>query len=73
MAVGLTLAFGLAIGVVIGRMGVKRQLIAAFRDAVLGRAIPWDMLAYAAPVCVAIFLLGCFYYRKVEDTFADVI
>jgi ElaB/YqjD/DUF883 family membrane-anchored ribosome-binding protein len=32
VAVGLTLAFGLAIGVVIGRLGVKRQLIAAFRD-----------------------------------------
>jgi len=32
VAVGLTLAFGLAIGVVIGRMGFKRQLITAFRD-----------------------------------------
>jgi ElaB/YqjD/DUF883 family membrane-anchored ribosome-binding protein len=31
VAVGLTLAFGLAIGVVIGRVGSKRQLIAAFR------------------------------------------
>jgi len=49
------------------------ELIAAFRDAVLGHAIPWDMLAYAAPMCLVIFLVGCFYYRKVEDTFADVI
>lgn len=49
------------------------DLIAAFRAALLGTAMPWDMLLYAAPLCLATFFLGCFYFRKVEDTFADVI
>lgn len=48
-------------------------LIAVFRACLLGTPIPWDMLAYAAPMCVLVFFVGCFYFRKVEDTFADVI
>src|SRR5687768_8259423 len=48
-------------------------LIAVFRACLLGTTIPWEMLAYAAPMCVLIFFVGCFYFRKVEDTFADVI
>ncbi|MFO0966061.1 MAG: ABC transporter permease [Gemmataceae bacterium] len=49
------------------------DLIAAFRAALLGGPIPWEMLLYAAPLCLVVFLLGCLYFRKVEDTFADVI
>lgn len=48
-------------------------LIAAFRAALLGTTIPWEMFLYTAPVCLALFLAGCFYFRKVEDTFADMI
>ncbi len=48
-------------------------LIAAFRAALLGGDIPWGMLAFGCASSVAFFFLGCFYFRKVEDSFADVI
>ncbi len=48
-------------------------LVAAFRAAVLGGPIPWPGLAIAAAVSVAMFLVGCLYFRKVEDGFSDII
>jgi lipopolysaccharide transport system permease protein len=48
-------------------------LVGSFRAALFGDAIPWTMLGFSAVMAVAFFLIGCFYYRKVEDTFADVI
>jgi lipopolysaccharide transport system permease protein len=48
-------------------------LVAAFRAAAFGLPLPWGQLAISATVAVAAFLLGCLYFRKVEDTFADVI
>jgi lipopolysaccharide transport system permease protein len=47
--------------------------IAAFRACLLGGPIPWDALAIAAAGAVALFVLGCLYFRKVEDEFADKI
>lgn len=48
-------------------------LIAFFRAAVLGGPLPWQSLAYSAAGAAAAFILGCLYFRRVEDSFADVI
>jgi lipopolysaccharide transport system permease protein len=48
-------------------------LIAVFRATVLGGPIPWGSLGVAVAAVALTFLFGCFYFRKVEDTFADVI
>jgi lipopolysaccharide transport system permease protein len=49
------------------------SLVAAFRAAVLGREIDLPGLALASAAVVAVFLVGCLYFRRVEDTFADLI
>ena len=48
-------------------------LIASFRAALLGHDIPWGMLGFSAVMAGVFFFVGCFYYRRVEDSFADVI
>jgi lipopolysaccharide transport system permease protein len=48
-------------------------LIGAFRAAVLGGPIPWGGLALASVAALLIFVAACLYYRRVEDSFADVI
>lgn len=47
--------------------------IAGFRACLLGGPIPWDGLAVSAVVAVLLFVVGCLYFKKVEDSFADVI
>ncbi len=47
--------------------------IASFRACLLGGPIPWEGLAISATAAVALFVLGCLYFRKVEDEFADKI
>jgi lipopolysaccharide transport system permease protein len=48
-------------------------LVAAFRAACLGDAVPWTSLGISTALMAALFLLGCIYFRKVEDWFADII
>jgi lipopolysaccharide transport system permease protein len=48
-------------------------LIAAFRASVLGGPIPWASLAGSSACALLAFLAGCFYFRRVEDGFADII
>jgi lipopolysaccharide transport system permease protein len=48
-------------------------LIASFRAAVLGGPIPWNSLALAACISIGMFVAGCLYFRKVEDSFSDII
>jgi lipopolysaccharide transport system permease protein len=48
-------------------------LVAAFRAAVLGREIDWINFAVACATVVVVFLVGCLYFRRVEDSFADLI
>jgi lipopolysaccharide transport system permease protein len=48
-------------------------LVAAFRSAVLGGPIPWTALAISATASVLMFLAGCLYFRRVEDSFSDII
>jgi lipopolysaccharide transport system permease protein len=48
-------------------------LIGAFRAAVIGGAVPWSQTIMAIGVVACAFVLGCLYFRRVEDRFADMI
>jgi lipopolysaccharide transport system permease protein len=48
-------------------------LIANFRAAVLGGDLDWYALAVSGAVSVALLVLGCLYFRRVERSFADII
>lgn len=48
-------------------------LIASFRSAVLGQPIELAALGISSLVSVALLILGCLYFRRVERSFADVI
>lgn len=47
--------------------------VAFFRAAVLGLPLPWTLLGASAVVAAALLALGLSYFRRVEDSFADVI
>jgi lipopolysaccharide transport system permease protein len=49
------------------------NVIASFRGAVLGREIDWLGFATSAAAIGLVFLGGCLYFRRVEDSFADTI
>jgi lipopolysaccharide transport system permease protein len=49
------------------------SLVAAFRAGVIGGPVPWAGLAVAVAVAGSSFVLGCLYFRRVEDNMADVI
>jgi lipopolysaccharide transport system permease protein len=49
------------------------NLIAAFRAAVLGGPFPWVGFLVSLGSVSLISILGCLYFRKVEDSFADII
>jgi lipopolysaccharide transport system permease protein len=49
------------------------SLIQSFRAACLGGPIPWAGFAASTACVVVVLLAGCFYFRKVEDRFADII
>jgi lipopolysaccharide transport system permease protein len=48
-------------------------LIGAFRQTVLGGPIDFAEVALSAAISVALLLVGCFYFRRVERGFADII
>jgi lipopolysaccharide transport system permease protein len=48
-------------------------LIANFRAACLGGPIDWAAVGLSAAFVAVVFLAGCFYFRRVEDSFADII
>lgn len=48
-------------------------LILNFRQAVLGGSLDWYALLVSAAVSIAMLLVGCFYFRRVERGFADII
>jgi lipopolysaccharide transport system permease protein len=49
------------------------NLIAAFRAAALGESVSWEGVGISILAVVLMFFLGCLYFRKVEDRFADII
>jgi lipopolysaccharide transport system permease protein len=48
-------------------------LIAAFRAAVVGSPTPVLALLWSGSAAVLLFIAGCLYFRRVEDSFADII
>ncbi len=48
-------------------------MIAFFRAAVLGGVLPWVSLGWSALGSAVMFIVGCLYFRHVEDSFADII
>jgi lipopolysaccharide transport system permease protein len=65
-----------------GHLGVAKYLlilnpmtglVASFRAATLAMPIPWHEFLCAACVVMIVFVLGCLYFRRVEDSFADKI
>jgi lipopolysaccharide transport system permease protein len=49
------------------------SFVSTFRSAVIGGPVPWLQLGAAAALAATTFLLGCLYFRKVEDSFSDII
>jgi lipopolysaccharide transport system permease protein len=48
-------------------------LIGAFRAAALGGPIAWEQVGTSALGVVLLLFVGCLYFRRVEDRFADII
>jgi lipopolysaccharide transport system permease protein len=48
-------------------------LISGFRAGLLGGPIPWLGLGVASGLSFLLFVVGCLYFRKVEDRFSDII
>jgi lipopolysaccharide transport system permease protein len=48
-------------------------LLLNFRQTVLSGEIDWYSLVVSSAVGLALLLIGCFYFRRVERAFADVI
>jgi lipopolysaccharide transport system permease protein len=49
-------------------------VIEGFRSALLGTVpMPWDLIAVGAMTAVALLVSGAYYFRRVEDVFADVV
>lgn len=48
-------------------------LVRFFRSTVLGQPFDWQHLAYPAAAVTLAFFGGCYYFRHVEDSFADVL
>lgn len=59
----------------LGVLGLNpfNSLVMSFRASVLGGPIPWTALGGASIVAILMFLAGCLYFRRVEDSFSDVI
>lgn len=54
-------------------MNPMTGLIDFFRAALFGHDLPWAALGTSAALSLTLFLLACLYFRRVEDSFADVI
>jgi lipopolysaccharide transport system permease protein len=48
-------------------------IIACLRAAALGGPIPWPRLVYPAIIAPLLLAAGCYYFRRVEDSFADIL
>lgn len=48
-------------------------IISGYRSAILGQPFHLDCLAVSLGVAVAACILGAFYFRRVEQRFADIV
>jgi lipopolysaccharide transport system permease protein len=58
---------------VILNMNPMTGLVLAFRSACLGGPIPWANAVPAMVMGIFMFFLGCLYFQRIEDRFADEI
>jgi lipopolysaccharide transport system permease protein len=55
------------------RLNPMTGLVTSFRAAAVGGPIPWAGLGIAVAEVGVVFLAGCLYFRRVEDSFADIL
>lgn len=48
-------------------------VLEGFRDALAGRSFAWPLLAVSAALIVGLLVFAFYVFRRIEDTFADVI
>jgi lipopolysaccharide transport system permease protein len=48
-------------------------ILEGFRAALVGAPVPWPHVAVSAAAAVVLLLLAYYVFRRLEDTFADVI
>ncbi len=48
-------------------------IVDAYRSAILGKPFAWDNLGISLSVATAAFLIGLFYFRRLERQFADIV
>jgi len=48
-------------------------LVSAYRAATVGGPMPWAQLGIAFALALVLLVVGCLYFRKTEDRFADII
>ena len=48
-------------------------IVGAWRSAILGTPFAWSSLVISLGVTTAVFILGLFYFRRMESSFADVV
>jgi lipopolysaccharide transport system permease protein len=48
-------------------------LITSFRTACRGGAMDWHQWGISAAFSLIVFLIGCFFFRRMERNFADII
>ena len=44
-----------------------------FRYALLGSPVSWELVMLSSGICVTLFMVGVFFFRRMERTFADLI
>jgi lipopolysaccharide transport system permease protein len=57
----------------LGQVNPMTGMIEFFRAAALGTELPWTEFAVAGAVAGVLFLAGCYYFRRIEDSFVDII
>jgi lipopolysaccharide transport system permease protein len=57
----------------LARLNPMTAPIDFFRSVTLGLPVPWESVLYAVAVNGVLSLVGLYYFRRVEDSFADVI
>ena len=60
--------YGLLVG-----LNPMTWLVATFRDCCTGKPIHWGQFGLAALFSAGMFIAGCFYFRRTEQKFADII
>ncbi len=55
------------------RLNPVNSLIVSFRKLALGEEVPWESLGVSAAIIGVFVAVGVYYFRRVEDSFADVI